>query len=98
MCQLFMRSLLAASVLILAGCHTMFFEISDFPQEDEIKEDKSFFLWGLVPNMTVDVLEKCPFGAAAIKEETTFDNGFASLITLGIWSPRETTYYCLREN
>ena len=96
--QILMRSLLAASVLIHGGCHTMIFEISDSPQVDEIKENKSFFFWGLTPDMMVNVLEKFPHGAAAISEETTFVNGLAGLITLGIWVPRETTYNCIREN
>jgi len=83
-------------MLILGGCHTMIFEISDAPQEDEIKENKSFFFWGLTPDMKIDVLEKCPHGVASIKEETTFDNGLAYVITLGIWAPRETTYSCVQ--
>ena len=94
----FTRSLLAVSVLILCGCHTMMFEISDLPQEGEVKENRSFFFWGLTPNMKINVREKCPYGASAIREEMTFDNGFAALITLGIWIPRETTYYCISEN
>ena len=95
--KIFIRSLLATLVLIFAGCHTMIFEISDLPQEDEIKENKSFFFWSLTPDMTINVLEKCPHGVAAISEETTFDNGLAGFITLGIWAPRETTYHCIRE-
>jgi hypothetical protein len=94
-----LHSLLAALVLTLAGCNTMFFDISDFPQEEEeIKENRSYFFWGLTPNMRIDVREKCPYGAAAISEEKTFDNGLAYVLTLGIWAPRQTTYYCIRES
>jgi hypothetical protein len=96
--QLFICSLLATATLFLGGCNTMFFEISDFPQEDGIKENRSFFFWGLTPDMKIDVREKCPYGAAAISEEKTFDNGLAYLLTLGIWAPRNTTYYCIRES
>ena len=67
-------------------------------KDDAIEENKSFFFWGLTPDMRIDVLEKCPHGAASIKEETTFDNGLASVLTLGIWTPRKTTYYCIAES
>ena len=96
--QIFMYSLLTVSALILVGCNTMYFEISDFPQEDEITENRSFFFWGLMPDMTIDVREKCPYGATAISEEKTFDNGLAYVLTLGVWAPRNTTYYCIRES
>ena len=98
MLRLFMLSLLAASFLILGGCHTMTFEVSDSSKVDEIKENKSFFFWGLTPHRRIDVLEKCPHGAAAINEQTTFVNGLADFFTLGIWSPRATTYRCIRES
>ena len=32
--------------------------------------------------------------AVAIRERTTFLDGLMSLPTLGIWSPRSTTYFC----
>ena len=90
----FLALLLSASILVLAGCHTMTFEISNPPLEDEVTERKSFFFWGLTPEMRINVRDKCPYGAAAITEETTFVNGLAGLFTLGIWSPRQTTYHC----
>jgi hypothetical protein len=62
-----------------------------------ILENRSFFFWGLTPDIKIDVLEKCPYGATAISEEKTFDNGLAYVLTLGIWAPRATTYYCIGE-
>ena len=46
------------------------------------------------PAVVIDVREKCPHGVSSITEETTFDNGLAGFFTLGIWSPRQTTYHC----
>lgn len=43
----------------------------------------------------MDVREKCPYGVARIKEQTTFEDGLADFFTLGIWSPRTTWYTCL---
>lgn len=54
---------------------------------------KSYFLWGLVPSVEVDVLDKCPYGAVAIVDGS--DVGGATWVpTLGLWSRRATTYYC----
>ena len=39
----------------------------------------------------------CPAGAVAVREETTFVDGLFDLITLSIYSPRSTTYYCAAE-
>ena len=78
----------------LGGCHTMRFELVNEPAATVISEHKSYFLWGLAPTVDVNVLNKCPAGAAAIRERTTFLDGLMSLPTLGIWSPRSTKYYC----
>ena len=78
----------------LCACHTMRFEIDDQPHGKIVSERKSYFLWGLVPTKVVDVRQKCPRGAVAVKEETSFVDGLLELPTLGIWSPRSSTYYC----
>jgi len=77
-----------------SACHTMRFELSDEPAGTVRTERKSYFLWGLAPTREIDVLGKCPAGVAAIRERTTFLDGLIGLPTLGIWSPRSTTYYC----
>jgi len=84
-------------VLVAAatGCHTMRFELAkDVKAEQVVHEHKSFFLWGLVPTRVVDVSQKCPSGAAAVMEETTFVDGLGDFFTLGVWTPRSSTYYC----
>src|SRR5438552_12375995 len=73
-------------IVALAGCHTMRFELVNEPAAHVITEHKSYFLWGLAPTVDVDVLEKCPNGAAALREQTTFLDGLAGLPTLYIWN------------
>lgn len=87
--------LLAVLAAALAGCHTMRFEVSSEPHRNVVYDRKSFFLWGLAPTQRVDVSEHCPHGVAAIREETRFSDGFFNLITLGVWVPRSSWYYCL---
>jgi Bor protein len=93
-CRLGRAVVAAGFVVAVAGCHTMRFELVNEPAAHVVAEHKSYFLWGLAPTVDVNVLDKCPNGAAAIWERTTFADGLMSLPTLGIWSPRSTKYYC----
>lgn len=72
----------------------MRFELQALPHEDVVRERKSFWFWGLTPTIVVDVSEKCPTGIVAIREQTTFLDGVYEVLTLGIWSPRSSYYYC----
>jgi len=86
--------LLLGTLCLASACHTMRFEVSGEPAADVVVDRKSFFLWGLTPTKTVDLREKCPLGVVAIEEEETFGDGFLGAITLGIWAPRTSRYYC----
>jgi len=86
--------LLCVCGAVTTGCHTMRFELTNIPADHVVHEQKSFFLWGLVPTRVVNVSEKCPNGAAAVMEETRFVDGLGDFFTLGIWTPRSSTYYC----
>jgi hypothetical protein len=87
--------ILVVAAVLVSGCHTMHFELSDEDHSEVVFDRKSFFFWGLTPLKEVDVSEFCPDGAAAIREETRFEDGFLAAITLGIWQPRSSWYYCL---
>jgi hypothetical protein len=82
------------SAVLVAGCHTMRFELVDEPAAQVVTERKAFFLWGLVPTQRVDVTERCPAGVVALREQTRFTDGLFSIPTLGIYEPRTTTYFC----
>jgi len=82
------------AVLLLGGCHTMRFTVNAGEVANVVEERKSFWLWGLTPTRTVDVSRHCPHGAVAVREETTFVDGLFGLVTLGIWSPRSSSYFC----
>ena len=76
------------------GCHSMRFVVSDQPQVSSVNERKSFFLFGLLPTRRIDVSQKCPAGVIAIYEERNAVDVLLDLITLDIYTPRTTTYYC----
>jgi hypothetical protein len=93
------RKWIAAGVLALAasGCHTMRFDVGTGPVSEVVYERKSFYLGGLAPTVKIDVLEHCPNGAVAIREQRTFVDGLLALVTLSIWTPRSSWYYCAAE-
>jgi len=84
--------------LAVAGCrapvpsgpHAIRFDLVREAPASTVSEQKSYFLWGLLPTRKVDVLSKCPYGVTAIT-----DGGPSSHFpTLGLYSRRATTYYC----
>jgi len=72
----------------------MTFEIATAKEARPVSSRKSFWFWGLTPTQEVDLQAICPTGVAAIEEETTFADGLLSFVTLGIYSPRTSLYYC----
>lgn len=84
----------AIAALLASGCHTMRFEVGDGPVGDVVHDRKTFWLAGLTPTKYVDVMDYCPNGAVAVGEETTFLDGFFTVLTLSIYTPRSSTYYC----
>jgi len=72
----------------------MRFDVSSDATPQAISKTNHYYLFGLVPSKKVDLAEYCPGGTAAVVEETTFLNGLCRAVTLGIWSPRTSRYYC----
>lgn len=86
---------LIAGILASAGCHTFHFHVSDAPYDPApVVDRKSFWLFAMYPLRDVDVRVFCPEGVSAIAEKTTFSDGLFSSLTLGIYSPRTSYYYC----
>ena len=83
-----------AASLMLGACHTIRFEVGSSPVSRVVHQRKAFFLWGLVPTREVDLGSLCADGTVAVREDATFGDGFLDLITLGIYSPRTSWYYC----
>ena len=73
----------------------MQFEVADVDHDHVVNARNSFFFWGLSPDFTIDVSQYCPAGVAAVREQTTFLDTLLGVVTLGIWQPRSSWYYCL---
>ena len=77
------------------ACHTFHFHVSNAPFDPKpIVDRKTFWVFAWFPTFEVDVRAICPEGVAAIEEQTTFTDGLFGVLTLSIYSPRTSYYYC----
>jgi hypothetical protein len=88
---------LIAFLAVMSGCHTMQFEVANVDHDRVVDARNSFFFWGLSPDVAIDVSQYCPAGVAAVREQTTFRDILLGVVTLGIWQPRSSSYFCLPE-
>ena len=88
---------LSVCAVVTSACHTMRFDVGSGRVSEVVYERKSFYLGGLAPTRKIDVSSHCPNGAVAIKEQTTFVDGLLNVLTLSIWTPRSSWYYCAAE-
>jgi hypothetical protein len=88
------RLALTALAVVLAGCHTIRFEIAKAPTTQEPVVDRKTFWFYAVTSQDVDVRKFCPHGVVAIDEEITFTDGLFGNLTLGIYTPRTSYYWC----
>ena len=72
----------------------MRFEVQDKPIGREVTQRNSFFLLGVAPTREYKGMDYCPGGVTALTEKTTFLDGLIGVVTLGIYTPRSTTYHC----
>ena len=88
-------ALLLAAALALGGCHTVRYQTARAPSPRHVEQVHHFFLWGLVGQpVVVDLDVACPEGAARWESGATAGGWLASVLTLGIWSPRTVVIEC----
>ncbi|HEY9229232.1 MAG TPA: hypothetical protein VIP11_21450 [Gemmatimonadaceae bacterium] len=52
------------------------------------------WFWGLVAPAPVDTRAECPSGVATVVTEVSWQNGIATLVTLGVYAPQHVTITC----
>lgn len=89
----------ACVLLVGPGCNSLRFDFANVPVKvlhgrdiRTIQERNAFFF--RLGTEKVDISTKCPYGIAALEENTTGIDGFLAAITLGIYTPRSVVYYC----
>lgn len=86
---------LAAIALLASGCYRQVVQTGRTPSASVIHRPWTHtFLWGLVPAEPIDVTAECRSGIATVVTEQSFLNGVATVLTLGIWTPRDVTINC----
>lgn len=88
-------ALAAAATLALAGCHTVRYRTARPASARHVEQVHHFYLWGLVGQpVVVDLDAACPEGAARWESGASPAGWLASVLTLGIWSPRTVVIEC----
>ena len=89
------RKMLAALLLLSAGCYHASIESGMKPGNDKIeKEWASGFAWGLVGPDPIEAQSKCTSGLSKVETEHSFLNGLVGALTLGIYTPMHLTVTC----
>jgi Bor protein len=87
-----------ALLLALPGCYTMKFVVARVSEEQQtlppIDVRNSFFFLGLGPTNDLDVRAVCPYGVWQIDENTTSVDVLLTFVTLLVYTPRTSSYYC----
>lgn len=88
-------AVLTAVVLLTSGCFRQVVQTGRTPSATVITRPWTHtYLWGLVPAKPIDVTTECRSGLATVVTEQSFLNGLATVLTVGIWTPRHVTVTC----
>ena len=93
-----MRLCLLSLVFILSGCSTVTIATDSrekITSKPTYEERKNFYWWGLKNEHSVDVQSVCNgTEPVQMQSQQTFNDGFLSVITLGIYYPRTAKVWC----
>lgn len=86
---------LALGVVLTTACFHQVVQTGRNPGTTTVrKEWTATWLWGLVPAKEIDVTRDCPSGIATVETQLTFMNGLVSVLTVGIYTPRDVKVTC----
>ncbi len=82
----------------MTGCARQTFIMSPAPQNQaaELNKSQPFFVSGIGQHKTVDAAKLCG-GAdkvAKVEVQQTFVNGLLSVVTFGVYTPRQARVFC----
>lgn len=91
---------IACTALVLGGCASQQFIVSGNTDQSPTEQfSQAFYVSGIGQRGIVDAANICGGADKVLKVEAkeSFMNGLHSLITLGIYTPRDAKVYCKKE-
>jgi hypothetical protein len=86
---------LAAVCLLASACYHQIVQTGRTPGTTVVQKPwTATWAWGLVAAQPIDVSQQCRNGIATVDTQLTVPNWLATLVTLGIYSPRSVTVTC----
>ena len=86
---------LAFLLLAASGCYHQVVQTGRTPGPTVVHQPWTpTFLWGLIPPAPIDVSAQCRSGIATVETQETVPNWFVTLLTLGIYAPRDVKVTC----
>ncbi|WP_408900992.1 Bor family protein [Photobacterium piscicola] len=96
-----MKKVILATVIaaaVMTGCARQTFIMSPAPQtkKAELNKSQPFFVSGIGQHKTVDAAKLCggADNVAKVEVQQTFVNGLLSVVTFGIYTPRQARVFC----
>jgi hypothetical protein len=84
-----------AACVVLSGCYHQVVATGLAPGATIIKKPwTSTWIFGLVEAKPINVRQECPGGVAFVASKHTVPTWFASVLTIGIWTPVDVTVTC----
>jgi hypothetical protein len=85
----------AAVCLLAAACYRQVVQTGRTPGTTVVEKPwTATWMWGLVPAQTIDVSSQCTSGIATVETQMTVPNWLATVVTLGIYAPRNVKVTC----
>lgn len=91
--------LVAFVTILIAACSTQTFNMGrPSTLHPKLSDNQTFFVGGIAQDKTINAAEVC--GGASrvgtVEVQQSFLNVFLSIVTFGIYTPREARVYCTR--
>jgi len=90
------KALLVTGLVVLAsGCYHQVVNTGRTPGSMTVSKPwTATWIFGLVPAKAIDVTQQCPAGIATVSTQQSVPNSLATIVTLGLYTPREVTVQC----
>ena len=80
---------------VISGCKVQMRYPTEFPSKTVITNEETFWFWGLIGEKNYEVYDFCPQGRLyEVRIYNTLLQSTFTILSLGIYSPRNVTLIC----